>query len=412
MDYMLVQQSGVSLGLGLLVGLQREWGPKHIAGIRTFGIITLSGTLCAWLSNSYGGWVLAAGLIGLSTLLITGCFARMRTDEYTPGLTTTAAAILMFMVGATTVTHMPAAITIGGATAVLLHWKKPLHSIIHRFSDKDLKAIIQLVLVSLVILPLLPDRTYGPYDVLNPFHIWLIVVLIVGISLAGYIISRFMGTRTGTLTAGVLGGVISSTATAVIYSRRTKNKSRNVPSATLIVLIASAIVFVRVAVEIALVAPSVLLKIAPQLVAMSALTSVAAGLYYVFFFRSDDPGISEQAEPSNLKAAVIFGLLYAVVLFAVAAVKSRFGDTGLYWISIVSGLTEMDAITLSTSRLVQQGRIGIDTGWRMILIGSMSNMVFKGAIVLVAGDRKMIRHLALFYGLIIAGGSAIVLFWP
>ncbi len=409
---MLIKQSGISLALGLLIGFQREWGPNRVAGIRTFGLITVLGTLCAWLSNAYSVWILAAGLIAVSAVLIAGCFFRLSADERPPGLTTVTAAILMYTVGAVTLTHMPTAVIITGATAVLLHWKEPMHAIIRRFNERDLKAIIQLVLIALVILPLLPDRTYGPYDVFNPFHIWLIVVLIVGISLIGYLISRFLGSAAGTLVTGILGGVISSTATTVTYSRRAKYKQQKVSSGTLIILIASTIVFFRVALEIGVVAPSILLKIAPQLIAMTALTAAAAGLYFVVFYKTDDTLISDYGEPSNLKAAVIFGLLYAVVLFVVAAVKSRFGDAGLYWVSALSGLAEMDAITLSTSRLVQQERIAIDTGWRMILIGSMSNMVFKGAIAMLFGHRRMAKHLAFFYGLIILGGTGVVLFWP
>jgi uncharacterized membrane protein (DUF4010 family) len=224
MDFLFIQQVGLSLGLGLLVGLQREWGPSHLAGIRTFALITVFGTLCARLSEEFGGWILAAGLIGLSAIIIAGGIARFKSEDFVPGLTTATAALLMYAVGALSVIQMSAAAKVGGATAVLLHWKRQMHSIVQRFSEQDLRAIIQLVLVALVILPLLPDRIYGPYDVINPFHIWLIVVLIVGISVAGYIVSRFLSGAEGSLVAGILGGIISSTATAVSYSRQSKDK--------------------------------------------------------------------------------------------------------------------------------------------------------------------------------------------
>ncbi len=413
MDFLFIQQVGLSLGLGLLVGLQREWGPSHLAGIRTFALITVFGTLCARLSEEFGGWILAAGLIGLSAIIIAGGIARFKSKDFVPGLTTAAAALLMYTVGALSVIHLSAAAMVGGTTAVLLHWKRQMHSMVHRFSEQDLRGIIQLVLIALVILPLLADRYYGPYQVINPFHIWLIVVLIVGISVAGYIVSRFLRGAKGSLIAGILGGIISSTATAVSYSRQSKEDERNASRGAFVILIASTIVFFRVAVEIGLIAPKLLLQILPQLTAMTLLMAITCGLHYLIFFKrfTQDKVVADK-DPSNLKAAVVFGLLYAVVLFVIAATQSEFGDTGLYWVSILSGLTDMDAITLSTTQMIQQERVSFDTGWRMIIIGAMANMVFKGAIAALMGHRQLLLHLSLFFGLAILGGICIVLFWP
>lgn len=410
---MFIQQVGLSLGLGLLVGFQREWGPSHLAGIRTFALITVFGTLCARLSQVFEGWILAAGLIGLSAIIIAGGIARFQSEDYTPGLTTAAAALLMYAVGALSVVHLSAAAMVGGATAVLLHWKRQMHSLVHRFSEQDLRAIIQLVLISLVILPLLPDRYYGPYDVINPFHIWLIVVLIVGISMGGYIVFRFLSGAKGAMIAGILGGIISSTATSVSYARQSKEEEKKSERAAFVILIASTVVFFRVAVEIGLIAPEILPQILPQLAAMTAFMAVSCGLHYLFFFKRFNQGkVIADKDPSNLKAAVAFGLLYAVVLFVIAAAQAEFGEAGLYWVSVLSGLTDMDAITLSTTQMIQQERVSFDTGWRMIVIGAMANMVFKGAIAALMGHRRLMLHLALSFGLAILGGIGIVLFWP
>ncbi len=413
MDFLLIKQLGISLGLGLLVGLQREWGDSHVAGIRTFALITVFGTLSARLGDVFGGWIIAAGLIALSALLIAGGIAKFTTGDISPGLTTASAALLMYAVGAVSVIHMPAAIIMGGATAVLLHWKEPLHSMVRRFSEQDLRAIIQLVLISLVILPVLPNRFYGPFDVINPYHIWLIVVLIVGISVGGYIISIFMSPGKGAFMAGTLGGIISSTATTVSFSRQSKHSGDFVPRAAFIILIASTVVFLRVALEIGIISPHLLPRMLPQLAAMTALMAVACAAYYVIFItrlRSD--AVIMAAAPSNLRAAVVFGLLYAVVLFTIAAVRSKFGEAGLYWVAGLSGLTDMDAITLSTAQLIQDQRIAFDTGWRMILIGALSNMVFKGAIAVFLGRQRLMRHLAVFFGFVILGGICIIVFWP
>jgi uncharacterized membrane protein (DUF4010 family) len=413
MDFAFVQQLGISLGLGLLVGLQREWGPSHIAGIRTFALITVFGTICARLSIEFGGWILGAGLVGLSALIIAGGIARFYSREFSPGLTTATAALLMYAVGALATIHLSGAIIVGGATAVLLHWKEQMHSMVARFSEQDLRAIIQLVLVSLVILPVLPNRAYGPYDVINPYHIWLTVVLIVGISVAGYIASRFLSSATGALTTGIVGGIISSTATSVSYSRQSREAERRVPHAAFIILVASTVVFFRVAAEIGLVAPAILPRMLPQLAAMTLLMAATCGLHYLLFLRRlPSERMVADIDPSNLKAAVVFGLLYAVVLFVIAFARDKFGDAGLYWVSVLSGLTDMDAITLSTARMIQQERVAFDTGWRMILIGALANLVFKGAIAAMLGHRRLMLHLAVFFGLAVAGGICIVLFWP
>jgi uncharacterized membrane protein (DUF4010 family) len=218
----LFQQLGIALGLGLLVGLQRESVASRLAGLRTFSLVTLFGSICALLATMFGGWVIAAGLIGLAGLILAGKYSDAQAGTPDPGLTTEVAILLMFGVGAYLIVgHRTVAIAIGGGAAVLLHFKGQLHGAVERLSDKDIRAIMQFALISLVILPVLPNQAYGPYAVLNPRNIWWMVVLIVGISLSGYIVYKFFGEKVGLLIGGVLGGLISSTATTVSYSRRT-----------------------------------------------------------------------------------------------------------------------------------------------------------------------------------------------
>ena len=413
MDLIFVQQLAVSLGLGLLVGFQREWGPPHVAGIRTFALIALLGTLCAQLGTVHGGVMPAAGLVGVTALIVAGAMVKYQTREVTTGLTTAAAALVIYAVGMLVVHRMAAAITVGGATAVLLHWKKPLHALARNASEQDIHAIIQLVVIALVILPLLPDRTYGPYGVLNPFHIWLMVVLIVGISLGGYIVSRFVRPDTGALIAGILGGIISSTATTASFSRQSRRNAAFAPLSALVILLASTVVFFRVALEIALVAPAVLPALLPPLASMTGVMGLICGIFYFRHSRGRGRGgLAEAVEPANMRVAVIFGLLYGIILFAVAAAKEHYGGSGLYLIAGLSGLTDMDAITLSTTQMLKQDRIDLHTGWRMILIGALSNLVFKGAIAAFLGHRRLLRHVALYFGLALVGGVLILLFWP
>ena len=202
-DYGCVQKIALAAGLGLLVGFQREWTAPHVAGLRTFAFITVFGCMAGLLIGQTGVWLPSAGLLVVAAMIIVGNVVKFGDVEFgdaekEPGLTTQAAALLMYLVGvAIALDQLELSIMVGGGTAVLLHWKKPLHSFVQRIGEADIRGIIQLVLVALVILPLLPNEDYGPYGVLNPFEIWLMVVLIVGISLTGFIGYKFLGARAG-----------------------------------------------------------------------------------------------------------------------------------------------------------------------------------------------------------------------
>lgn len=404
---------GVALGLGLLVGFQRERTKGELAGVRTFPLISLSGALCAHISQQLAsGWLVAAGLLGLTALVVTGDQARWRRGDAGTGITTEVAALVMFLVGGLAVLEfLPLAVVLGGVVAVLLHFKRPMHGLTRRLSDDEVRAVMRIVLIGLVILPALPDRTYGPYDVLNPFRIWLMVVLIVGISVASYVLYRLVDARTGTLLGGVLGGLISSTATTASYARRAGETPSFGGAAAAVAMVASTVVFARIFVEVSAVAPALVAKIAAPLVAMAA---VNVGLCAVGLTRIRDGsgGGADQEDPSELKAALVFGALYGAILFAVAAAQEHFGDAGLYAVATVSGLTDVDAITLSVATLANEGRVESGTAWRAILLAALANLVFKGGLAFALGGRAMARPLCLLFLPSLAAGAAILLLWP
>jgi uncharacterized membrane protein (DUF4010 family) len=412
MDITAVESLALALGLGLLVGLQREWSAHHLTGIRTFALITILGALLGLLSQTLGVWLPVAGLCGVAALLIVGTVLAFVGQREEPGLTTEIAALVMYAVGvALAYGQTELGLIIGGGVAVLLQWKQPLHKLVGRFSEPDIRAIFNLVLIALVILPVMPNRSYGPYGVLNPFEIWLIVVLIVGISLGGYIAYKFFGARAGTLLGGILGGMISSTATTVSYARRTRHAPEAVGLAAFVVVVASTIVFGRVIFEIAVVAPELLPTIAPPLVVVMLVMGVLAlGMYWARGGEAEQ--VPMDKDPSQLTAAVLFGLLYAVILFAVAAGRQWLGDRGLYVIAAISGLTDMDAITLSTAQLIRRGELEVDTGWRMILLGSLSNLVFKGAAVAMLGHPRLLGRVSIAFGIVLLCGLLLLRFWP
>lgn len=408
----LLKSLGTALGLGLLVGLQREWVQARIAGIRTFALVTLFGGLSGVLSFTLGGWVIGAALVACAAIVIMGVVGELRQPEPDVGLTTEISILLMFTVGAIAVLGQRLeAVVCAGTVMVLLQSKEPLHGMVRRIGETDLREIARLVLAGLVILPLLPNREMGYLGVLNPFKAWLMVVLIIGISLVAYLAGKAFGGSKGAVLAGVLGGLISSTATTASVARRSRAAGTVGRSLAAITLTASAVVFVRVITEVMIAAPGAWPAMLPPLAAMMGWSLLVAVVAHRIAARSGHVA-AEESTPSELKGAVMFGLLYVAVLYGVALAKEHFGTTGLYTVAAISGLTDMDAITLSTSGLVQSGHVEAGTGWRVILLGGIANLVFKAGLVAVLGVKGYIRPALAGFAAVLAGGVAILAFWP
>jgi uncharacterized membrane protein (DUF4010 family) len=401
----------LAFGLGLIIGLQREWSKNDIAGIRTFPLVVVFGTLTGILAERTGGWTVAAALVAVAAMLVVGNLAGIRAGSTDPGLTTEAAVLVMFAVGVAVSYGLVApAIVVTGGVAVLLQWKRELHDFVARIEEAELRAVSRLVVIGLVILPALPNRDFGPYGVLNPFEVWLMVVLIVGISLAAYVTYRLFGAKVGVMSTGLLGGLISSTATTLTYSQKAKQEGGYRGVASAVIVLASTSVFGRVLFEVAAVAPGVLPKVAAPLLAMTALMAFLAWLALKRQQR-EPPPLPDQDPPSTLGTAIVFGLLYAVVLLAVAAARQYLGQSGLYAVAAVSGLTDVDAITLSISRLIDSGSVDAETGWRLILVGALANLGFKGAIVLAIGGMELFRAVLPYFVAALTGGSLLLVFW-
>lgn len=404
---------GVALGLGLLVGFQRERTEESLAGIRTFPLITLMGALAAHLERwAENAWILPAGALGLVGLIVLGNLARWRRGDVAAGITTEVAALLMFLVGGVTaVGPMAAAVVMGGVVAVLLHFKSSMHALAQRLTEDEVRAVMRIAVIGLVILPVLPNRTYGPYDVLNPFRIWLMVVLIVGISVASYLLYKLTDARAGTLVGGLLGGLISSTATTASYARQAHGARAVAPTAAVVLMVASTVSFARIFVEIGVVAPGVLWQVLAPLGAMALFNVVLSALGFWRWGRTAAEA-AVQEDPTQLRVALLFGVLYGAAVFSVAAAMDYFGETGLYAVAGISGLTDIDAITLSLANLADAGRIEIGTTWRAILLAALSNLVFKGAIAFSLGGRALMARIAPLFGSSLVVGAAILLFWP
>lgn len=411
MDVMeLFQRLGLAAALGLLVGLQREHAGTNLAGIRTFALFTLCGALCAILTPQFGAWLVPVGLVAVCALLVTGNLVQR--PERDGGITTEIAALVMFLLGAYLVEgHAVVAVVVAGALAVLLHLKPQMHALVHRMEPKDFKAVMQFVLLSLVILPLLPDQAYGPYAVLNPRNVWWMVVLIVGMQLGGYVLYRLVGERAGTFLGGVLGGLVSSTATTVAYARRARETPGSESFAALVVMLASTAALVRVLIAAAVVAPVALAGIAWPIVVLLGSMVLTVLVQFVLTARQA-VHLPAAGNPAELKPALIFAAIYAVVILAVAAARDWLGESGLYLVALISGLTDMDAITLSTSRLMQQGTVVADVGWRVIVIAALANLVFKGAAAWSLGGMALGRRVAVVFGIPLIVGIVLMVVWP
>lgn len=405
----LLKALGIALGLGLLVGLQRERTSDPIAGIRTFGLITVLGALLGWLARDGNLLLPIVGFITVGGLLIAANLIQMRRDEADPGMTTEFAALVMYTVGLLIgFGQRVNPIVISGVAAILLHLKPRLHGIVHKMGEADFRALMRLVLIGLVILPVLPNHAYGPYGVLNPFRIGVMVVLIVGISLIGYLLDRFSNRRAGVLLSGLLAGLISSTAATVSFSRQARRQAGAVKTATVLLGLSSCVVFARILLELSVASPGHAAVVGRPVAILGVVCIVAAGILY-WRRRSGFERLQDDRPSSDLWTAVSFGALYAVVLFLAAAAQDRLGISGLTGVTVLSGLTDVDAITLSTAELVRTHALDASLGGQLVVVAVLSNFAFKALIVGLLGGRRLLRDALWFFVAAMGAGVVILL---
>ncbi|HET8803101.1 MAG TPA: MgtC/SapB family protein, partial [Aequorivita sp.] len=329
------------------------------------------------------------------------------------GQTTEVAVLLMFAIGSYLVLgNQFIAVVVGGSLAVLLYIKETLHNFIDRLKEKDLAAIMTFVGISLVILPILPNDTYGPLDVLNPREMWLMVTLIVGISILGYFVYKWVGKKAGMISNGILGGIISSTATTVSYARNSKNNKTLGKVSAFVIMAAVSVSIIRVIIEIGIVVPEKLpALILPFLILFLFMAVLSVILFYAISKEKNEEEMPEPRNPAQFKSAFIFGLLYGLILLAIAFTEEEFGNTGLYIVSIVGGLAKKDAITLSLAQSIKGG-LGTELGWRLIMTGVLANFAFKIILAMVLGSRQLAKWLGSAMVLSIAVGLLLMWLWP
>jgi uncharacterized membrane protein (DUF4010 family) len=390
-SYPNIQAFAVSLGIGLLIGLERERKTDAKAGLRTFALTALLGCLAALLGEKSGsGWILAGGLVMMATMMIV-TLARDPQDG-DPGTTSVVALMVCYGLGALVwYGQATLAVMLAITTTVLLYFKGQLQDVTRSLTHKDLISILQFAVLSLVVLPILPNRDYGPYLALNPHQIWWMVVLISGLSLAGYAALRIIGNRHGAPLLGFFGGLVSSTATTMVFARNARNDANLTATATLVILIANLVVAIRLGIVAVLLAPTLLVPLAAMLG-----SGLLSGLVVVLFkwrtlTAAGSLPLPEVKNPTEIRAALSFGLLYGIVLLLSAWLQDVAGSQGLYLVAFASGFTDVDAITLSTLRLFNQQTLNAAPAVVAIGLASLSNLIFKSGLVVAIGGKALAR---------------------
>ncbi|MGD2104969.1 MAG: MgtC/SapB family protein [Anaerolineae bacterium] len=402
---------GAALAIGFLVGLQREYahgGPERdiSAGERTLALMGLTGCAAAFVADRLGSpWAFVGIIVPLGLLVVASYVVTSWRGDV--GLTTEVAALLTTLAGALCYwNYLELAVALAVATTVLLSVKLETDRLVRRITREDIRATLKFAVITAIVLPVLPRRGFGPppLDVLRPYSVWLMVVFISGISFLGYLLIKLVGTRRGIGLTGLLGGLASSTAVTLSFAERSRVARDLDRSLGLAIVIAWTTMFPRVLVEVAAVNSQLLRRLMlPMIAAASAGGAYAAYLY--FSQRRDTKEDVAFSNPFELGPALKFGLIYAALLLVSRAAQLYLGNPGVYFSSVVGGLADADAITLSMAEL-SSGSGGLDPGIaaRAIVLAAMSNTVAKGGIVLASGSPGLRRTLLPGFAIMLIAG--------
>lgn len=397
----LLIEAAYAIGMGLFIGLEREHSegladsddkPRELPmGARTFALLALVGWTAALLGDQFT-WLPPLALAGVAALVTAGFVTR----DTGPGLTTEVAALLTFGLGMLVHYERSLAVALALATTALLISKPWLLAVMPKLRRVDLTATLQLAIVLAIVLPLLPQTAVDPWGVLRPREIGWFVVLIAGISYVGYVASRLWGEHRGAGVAGLVGGLTSSTAVTAAMAQAARREPSMIGSAQLAVYVANAMMFGRVVVVAAVIDRSVALRVAAPMSAMG-LAVLAAALWQWRRLRAaaptDDSTASSEAlaglkNPFALLPALKWGAVMVGVMLLAAFAREYLGDRGVVAVAAASGIADVDAITLTVTRSVQLGELGVGLAALAVTVAVMSNTLVKAGIAVVAGGRE------------------------
>lgn len=395
----------ISASLGALVGLIRQWEIQHegekepvFAGLRTFAMVAMLGCLGAYAAEKHspGALLVTLGLLGV--LLAVTQFARPGTRA--AGYTTPGASVLTFFCGALVFWgERQTAVVVAALTLLLLGLKQPIHQWTRRFTAEDIRSTLQFVAITGVILPLVPNRNYGPLEAFNPWSIWLMVVLISGLGFLGYLLSRLLGNQAGITLTGLVGGLASSTATALAFSRRSRQDPGGSNGYALAIVLACTVMLGRVLVIVFALEPTLARRLVPPLLIMS-IPGVAYAVWFWWANRSTAEPVETPtlSNPLSLSIAIKFALLYAGVRFLVKAAANLELARGMVALSAIAGLTDVDALTASVSSAAREASITPSLAAAAIVTGCISNTLVKAGFGITLGSPPLKRRLSLVLG--------------
>ena len=405
---------GISLLLGLIIGIQRGWvqrdevGGRRVAGVRTYALIGLLGGISALLAEHYDVLILVGMGLGLAVLVTTAYRSsqRIRPDV---SITGAVSSLLTFSFGSLAVAgYVAPAAAAAVVTAMMLDFKPELHGLLRHIREQELDAGLKLLLISVVMLPLLPNRGFGPWGAINPYEVWWMVVLIAGISFVGYCAVKIGGARKGILFTGLFAGLASSTALTLHYSRISRNNEALCPLLASGILTACGTMFPRVLLICSLINPVLGFRLFWPIVIMTLLVYLPAAFIWWRHARVtvDQPEMSQN--PLELNSAMLFGFILLVIILLSHALWAWLGNAGIYLLAGISGLSDVDAITLSLTRMSTQDLSPVIAA-RAIAIATVINSLVKAGLTVGIGNRALAIRVAV--PLVIAGSGGMACVW-
>jgi uncharacterized membrane protein (DUF4010 family) len=421
LDLAVIRDFATALLIGALIGIEREKrqaedGEGGIGGLRTFILVALVGAVAGWLTRTTGQpWPLPAAILAVAALVVVGYIRTSRSGPNAIGLTTEVAALAVCLLGAMTMLgQREVAIPLAVVTAAALAYKQPLHGLVARLGWEDVFAGLRLLIASFIVLPLLPDRPVDPWQALNPYSLWLLVILISGLSLVGYVATRWLGDDKGAALTGLTGGLVSSTAVTLAFARRSREDARPGTAAALAcgILLAWGVMFARIVVEVLVVNPALVGRMLPPFAAMGLVAAGSAFLLYRRGARSRDQGAAAAEEvrlknPFSLTAAVQFAAFFAFIQLLVKLVQIHFPGGGVYVVAALAGLTNVDAITLSMAEYARAN--DPDTAVAAIVVAALTNTLVKCAMGVSLGGAALRGPILLATGALLAAGAVAAL---
>ncbi len=394
----------VALGIGMLLGVERErrkgqGAERGPAGVRTFALVGLAGGV-SWRVGGAVTAAVALAFVGLAALI-----GYLRSQDEDPGMTTEVALVVDFLLGALAQRQTVAAAALGVATAIVLAGREQIHRVVRdTLSERELHDGLLFAACALIVLPLIPDRSFGPHGSLNPSVIWRLVVIVMAVQALGYVALRVIGPRYGLLLAGLLGGFVSSTATIGIMGDRAVKDPAQRRGATAAAVVSSVGTVILLAIVVGAVSVPVLRRLAlPLLLAGLAAIGYAA----VFAWRATHvrPGDKlERGRAFNLRVALILALTVTAVLFVSTILTVAFGRAGLMIGTSAAGLADSQSAAISAATLARKGQVGLDAATLAVLAALTANTFSKAAMAAILGNRRYARNV--WPGLVLILGAA------